>query len=97
MLQVPSNRRRPIGATKIVGILLLVTKAESIKQFEEPESIRVRVERECLEMDRVVKRESGSERADTLSRTNVATQKRSMQPSACAVLYTPPPRPSGIR
>ena len=82
-LQVPSNRQRPVGATKIVGILLLVTKAESIKQSEEPESIRVRVERECLEMDRVVKRESGSERVDTLSRMNVATQKRSMQPSAC--------------
>ena len=73
-LQIPSNRRRLIGATEIVGILLLVTKAESI---------RVRVERECSEMDRVVKRELGSERADALSRTNVATQKRSTQPSAC--------------
>ena len=83
MLQVPSNRQRPIRATEIVGILLLVTKAESIKQSEEPESIRVRVERECSEMDRVVKRELGSERADALSRTNVATQKRSTQPSAC--------------
>ena len=82
-LQVPSNRRRPIRPTEIVGILLLVTKAESIKQSEEPESIRVRVERDCLEMDRVVKRESGLERVDTLSRTNVAMQKRSMQPSAC--------------
>ena len=82
-LQVPSNRRRPIGATEIVGILLLVTKAESIKQSEEPESIRVWVERDCSEMDRVVKRESGLERADTLSQMNVATQKRSMQPSAC--------------
>ena len=60
-LQVPSNRWRPIGATKIVGILLLVTKAVSIKQSEEPESIKVWVERECLEMDRVVKRKSGSE------------------------------------
>ena len=82
-LQVPSNRRRPIGATKIVGISLIVTKVKSIKQSEEPESIRVQVGRECSEMDRVVKRELGSERADTLSRTNVAMQKRSMQPSAC--------------
>ena len=82
-LQVPSNRQRPIGATEIVGILLLVTKVESIKQSEEPESIRVQVERECSEMDRVVKRESGLERADALSQTNVAMQKRSTQPSAC--------------
>ena len=66
-LQVPSNRWRLIRAIKTVGILLLVTKAESIKQSEEPESIRVQVERECLEMDRVVKRESGLERADALS------------------------------
>ena len=82
-LQVPSNRWRPIRATEIVGILLLVTKAKSIKQSEEPESIRVQVDREYSEMDRVVKRESGSERVDALSQTNVAMQKRSMQPSAC--------------
>ena len=67
VLQVPSNRWRPIRATEIVDILLLVTKAESIKQSEEPESIRVQVDREYSEMDRVVKRESGSERADVLS------------------------------
>ena len=70
-----TSRRRLIGATKIVGILLLVTKAESIQQFKEPESIKVQVERDCLEMDRVVKRESGSERVDMLSQTNVAMQK----------------------
>ena len=58
-------------------------KAESIKQSEEPESIRVQVGRECSEMDRVVKRELGSERADVLSQMNVAMQKRSTQPSAC--------------
>ena len=86
-LQVPSNRQRLIRATKIVGILLLVTKAESIKQSEEPESIKVWVERDCPEMDRVVKRKSGLERADTLSRINVATQKRSTQPSACVAFF----------
>ena len=64
---VPSNSWRLIRATKIVGISLIVTKVKSIKQSEEPESIRVQVERECSQMDRVVKRELGLERADALS------------------------------
>ena len=58
-----------------------MTNEESIKQCEEPESIRVCVEMECGERDRVTKRESGSERADALRRTNLATRERSTQPS----------------
>ena len=34
----PSNRRNFTGGTAIVGILYFVTKEESIKQSEEPES-----------------------------------------------------------
>ena len=34
----PSNRRNFTGGTTIVGILYFVTKEESIKQLEEPES-----------------------------------------------------------
>ena len=52
-----------------------------MKQCEEPESIRVHVEMECGERDRVTKRDSGSERADVLRQTNLATQERSTQPS----------------
>ena len=43
--------------------------------------IRVRVEMECGERDRVMKRELESERVDALRRMNLAMRERSMQPS----------------
>ena len=43
-LQVPSNKGRPIGSTEVVKRLLSETKVELMKQWEEPESIRVCVE-----------------------------------------------------
>jgi hypothetical protein len=81
-LQVPSNRWRPIGAMVIVLILCLDTKIELRKQWEELESMRVREMREWLRNVKVIKRESGDKRADTLSWMNLAMRCRSMQPSA---------------
>jgi hypothetical protein len=81
-LQVPSNRRRPIGAMVIVLILCLDTKIELRKQWEEPESMRVHEVREWVGNVKVIKRELGDKRADALSRTNLAMRCRSMQPSA---------------
>src|ERR1700733_889579 len=80
-LQVPSNNRSPIGGTAMVGILWLLTKVVSMKQCEEPESIRVQIRRVGV-IVKVTKSDSGSERADVLSRTNAATRSRSTQPSA---------------
>ena len=45
--------------------------------------MRVHVEMEHGERDRVTKRDLGSERADTLRQTNLATWVSSMQPSDC--------------
>ena len=52
-----------------------------MKQCKEPELIRVHVEMEHGERDRMMKRDSGSERVDVLRQTNLATQVRSTQPS----------------
>jgi hypothetical protein len=78
-LQVPSNRRSPIGRIVVVVIWCLDTNDESRKQWDEPESIRVCIARD-LRVARDMKRESGSERADALSRTNFATRRRSTRP-----------------
>ena len=45
-LQVPSNRRSPMGGTMVVGMLWWSTKCLSMKQCEELESMRVRTGRE---------------------------------------------------
>jgi len=44
-----------------------------MKQCDDPESIRALIKR-SVEIVRVMKRESGSERAAVLSRTNFATR-----------------------
>ena len=80
-LQVPSNRRSPIGDIGDVDNLCFDTKVGSIKQCDDPESISV-FKRRVLEISRSTKRESGSERAAALSRTNFATRSRSTQSSA---------------
>src|ERR1700733_2558971 len=80
-LQVPSNNWSPIGGTAMVVILWFLTKVVSIKQCEEPESIRVQIRRVGV-IVKVIKSDSGSERVDVLSQTNAAMQLRSMQPSA---------------
>ena len=80
-LQVPSNKRSPIGGTEVVKMLLSETNVESKKQWEDPESISVRVEREYVGRDRVTKRESGLERADALNRMKLAMRVRSTQSS----------------
>ena len=59
------------------------TNNESMKQCKEPESIRVWVRTEKVGNMRLTKSESGSESADALSQTKLATQCWSMQPSAC--------------
>jgi hypothetical protein len=67
-----------------VGILCSAANVELIKQWEGPESIRVRVSRERMVINEsVMIRELGSERAAALSWTNLATQVRSMQSSVC--------------
>jgi len=71
-LQVPSNRQRPIGGIEVVINLCFDTKVGSIKQWEDPESISVLMTM-SVEIVRVMKRESGSERAAALSQTNFAT------------------------
>ena len=45
-LQVPSNRWSPMGGTTVVGMLWWSTKCLSMKQCEEPESMRVQTGRE---------------------------------------------------
>ena len=80
-LQVPSNKRSPIGGIDLVLILFLDTKRVSKKESEEPESRSVRRSRK-LRVVRCRVKESGSKRADALSRTNFATRSRSTQPSA---------------
>jgi hypothetical protein len=80
-LQVPSNKRSPIGVIDFVLILILDTKSESKKESEELESRRVGRDNDFRMVRQMVK-ESGSKRADTLSRTNFVTRSRSMQPSA---------------
>src|SRR3984885_8241513 len=80
-LQVPSNNQSPIGGTAMVWILWFLTKVVSMKQCEEPESIRVRIRRVGV-IVKVTKSDSGSERADVISRTNAAMRSRSTQPSA---------------
>ena len=68
--------------TEVVGILCSSTKVASRKQCEDPESIKVRVRSERIDVNEsVTVRESGSERAAALSRTNLATRVRSMQSS----------------
>lgn len=68
--------------TEVVGILCSSTKIESRKQCEDPESINVRVKSERIDVkESVMVRESGSERAEALSRTKLATRVRSMQSS----------------
>jgi len=64
-LQVPSNKWSPTEGIVVVVILWLDTKDESIKQGDEPESIRVRMVSE-FGIARGMKRESGSKRADAL-------------------------------
>jgi hypothetical protein len=80
-LQVPLNKRSPIGVIDFVLILILDTKSESKKESEEPELRRVGRDNDFRMVRQIVK-ESGSKRADTLSRTNFATWSRSKQPSA---------------
>jgi hypothetical protein len=80
-LQVPLNKRSPIGVIDFVLILILDTKSESKKESEEPESRRVGSDND-FRMVRPMVKESGSKRADVLSRMNFTTQSKSMQPSA---------------
>jgi hypothetical protein len=80
-LQVPLNKRSPIGVIDFVLILLLDTKSESKNKSEELESRRVGRDNDFRMVRQMVK-ESGSKRADVLSRTNFATWSRSTQPSA---------------
>jgi hypothetical protein len=84
VLQDPSKSRRPIGETEVVGMLCSAANVESMKQWEDTESIRVRVSREQMVVNEsVMIRESGSERAAALSQTNLAMWIRSMQSSVC--------------
>jgi hypothetical protein len=80
-LQVPSNKQSPIGVIDFVLILILDTKSESKKESEELELRRVGRDNDFRMVRQMVK-ESGSKRADMLSRTNFVTQLRSTQPSA---------------
>jgi hypothetical protein len=80
-LQVPLNKQSPIGVIDFVLMLFLDTKSESKKESEEPESRRVGRDNDFIMVRQMVK-ESGSKRADALSRTNFATWSRSTQPSA---------------
>jgi hypothetical protein len=80
-LGVPSNKQSLIGGIVVIVILCLDTNDESKKQWDEPESIRVCIDRE-FGIVRDIKRESGLERADALSQMNFATRSRSTQPSA---------------
>jgi hypothetical protein len=80
-LQVPSNKRSPIGVIDFILILILDTKSESKKESEEPELRRVGRDNDFRMVRQMVK-ESGSKRADALSQTNFATRSRSTQPSA---------------
>lgn len=67
----PSNRRRPIGGIETRVRLFFVQKTESMKQWDEPESIRVRKPDGMREEWRVGHSEFGSERAEALSHTKV--------------------------
>jgi hypothetical protein len=80
-LQVPSNKRSPIGVIDFVLILILDTKSESKKESEELESRRVGRDNDFRMVRQMVK-ESGSKRVDALSQTNFTTWSRSTQPSA---------------
>ena len=80
-LQVPSNKRSPIGFTDEVKMLFSLTNDALIKQCEDPESIRVLEGRVIGERYRVIKRDSGLERADAFSRTKLATRIKSTQSS----------------
>jgi hypothetical protein len=80
-LQVPSNKWSLIRVIDFVLILILDTKSESKKESEELESRRVGRDNDFRMVRQMVK-ESGSKRADALSRTNFTTWSRSMQPSA---------------
>ena len=82
----PSKRWSLRGGMFSVLILFFDTKVESRKLWLEPESTRVR-NNGRLSDESITVRDSGSERADTLSRTSVRAQLRSMQPSACAEEY----------
>ena len=66
-LQVPSNKRSLTGSTEVIAILLSITKTESRKQWEEPESIRVQVGMEYVGRESIMNKESGVERVDALS------------------------------
>jgi hypothetical protein len=81
-LQVPSNKWSLIRVIDFILFLFLDTKSESKKESEEPELSRVGRDNNFRMVRQMVK-ESGSKRADALSRTNFATWSRSTQPSAC--------------
>ena len=72
----------------MTGRLCLCTREGSTKQWVEPESISADIVGEGLENvedDNETRRELGSERADTLSRTtSEVAQGGSTQSSACA-------------
>jgi hypothetical protein len=80
-LQVPSNKRSPIGVIDFVLILILDTKSKSKKESEELESRRVERDN-YFRMVKQMVNESGSKRVDVLSWMNFATWLRSTQPSA---------------
>ena len=84
-LEDPSRSRRWSGGkTGIVLISLLVTKLLSMKQSEEPESNKKLTEGIEESGSKIVAerlRESGSERADALSRTSLDARMSSSQSS----------------
>lgn len=83
-LEVPSNSCRRIGETGLRGRECNSAKPESMKQWEEPESISVRINSLTPSENRSSRREFGSERADALSRRTVAVREESTQSSHCA-------------
>ena len=85
-LQVPSKRRSLIGGMVVVGSLWCFTNFGSMKQWDDLESMRALI-RTSADIVRVMKRESGSERAAVLSQTNFATWWRSTQSSDCGASW----------
>ena len=87
-LEVLSNNFSSIGLIVVVRRLCVCTSFGSIKQWVDPELTRAEKEREESEISSETsrtRREFGSERADTLSRTTLeVAQGGSTQSLACA-------------
>src|ERR1700677_1715904 len=85
-LQVPSINFRSIGGTEYITEVQSCTNLLSIKQWVDPESTSARIVLlvlGMLEIERGIRSEFGSERADALSLKDSVAQLRVTQPSVC--------------